>query len=101
MKNELINIALVLGSFLLIGNFTIFPFIFHSKDIENLCHELSINAKAENIENIKFLAEKKGFSLSVNNKDQKLTIYDKRTMGKLTCHIDYSENDIKIEYFSD
>ena len=101
MKNKLIKIVLFLGAFLLIGNFTIFPFIFYSKDIENFCNELSMNTKGEAIEDIKNLAERKNFSFSVDDKDRKLTIYDKRTMGKFTCHVDYSENDMKIKYFSD
>ena len=85
----------------IVGNFTIFPFLFHSKDIEVFCGELEDNVKIRTIEDIKYLAENKGFSVSDNSKNKSLIIYDKKTIGKFTCDIDYGGSEIKYRYFSD
>ena len=75
-----------------------FSLFLHAKSLESFCNDIPSDSKKINKDNIKFSAEENGFLVSTNPDSEYIIIYDNRTMRKFTCHIDYSEEKVKVSH---
>ena len=78
-----------------------FSLFLHAKSLESFCNDMPSDSKKIDKEYIKLLAEERNFSVFISQNSEHIMIYDNRTMGKYTCHIDYSEERVKVSYFLD
>lgn len=82
-KISLIIFLLILSAVFYI---TIYPFIFRYYDVKHFCDSLTYRG-LNSLHKIKEQAILEGFSYVENKKENRLTVYDKKTIGKTTCFI--------------
>lgn len=96
LKNNSNNIIKII-IFLIILYYP-FSLFLHAKSLESFCNDIPSDSKKIDKDNIKFSAEENGFLFSKNKDSEYIIIYDNRTMRKFTCHIDYSEEKVKVSH---
>ncbi len=81
---------------LLLLYFGIFRFFIHLNSVKNFCEYVKSN-DLNSHDIIKKISDE-GLSFVENKQDNSMMIYDKKTLGKATCHIDNHNNKRVIVY---
>lgn len=74
--------------------------MFRYYDVKNFCSSLTYRG-LNSLEQIKKQAILEGFSYVENKKENRLTVYDKKTIGKTTCFIIDDDGKIYANYMGD
>lgn len=98
MRKKLSYIILIF-IIIFIGYFSIFPFIFKSDHVRNYCNSVKVNNL--DIKDLKLDIRKNNLNFIEDISRDNIIVYDKDTMGRFTCNIDYSSSPIKITYQTD
>lgn len=97
-----IRIALTVLAVIIFGIFyiAIYPFLFEYHDIKNFCDSIS-EKQIATLEEVKNEAHHQYLSYIEDKKENRLTIYDKKTIGKTTCFIIESNGKLTTGYMGE